>query len=110
MNSIMIALFLRKSIPQERAIVTPENLTILLRRKPFHPFRVHMMDGSSHDIHQPEIAVTTRYVLFLGKVNSRGTGSFGLAHQLSLSQIVRIERLDEPEVEPDLILTVGPKD
>ena len=46
--------------------MTAESLREILRRNPFEPFRLVMLDGKSYEIRRPEIALLTRTVLLVG--------------------------------------------
>jgi hypothetical protein len=40
--------------------VRPEYLWLFLNQQPFVPLRLHLSDGSSHEIRHPELALVTR--------------------------------------------------
>lgn len=37
--------------------MSPNDIQSFLRRQPFEPFRLHAMDGTSYDIHHPELCM-----------------------------------------------------
>jgi len=76
--------------------MSPEDLSDLLRTKPFQPFRLHMTDGSSFDVWHPEGAVPTRRVLILGMGGDPSSGVFDRAVQLTILHVVRVEPLEVP--------------
>jgi hypothetical protein len=43
-----------------------DDLDEYLDREPFQPFRVHLSTGAFFDIHQPQLAYTSRSTLALG--------------------------------------------
>jgi hypothetical protein len=72
----------------------PQDLLALLRAKPFAPFRIHVSDGRTHDVHHPDQALVlrSRVILPLGADN----GVPELSEHLALSHIVRLEELTPP--------------
>jgi hypothetical protein len=70
-----------------------EELLNLLRRRPFVPIRLHLTDGSAHDIRHPEMALLSRSSIEIG---IEGQNGGGIAEQIvycSLLHIVRVENL-----------------
>ena len=53
-----------KSISGEQT--TPEDVTALLRKRPFVPLRIHMTDGHTYEIHHPEAMVVSRSHAMVG--------------------------------------------
>jgi hypothetical protein len=43
-----------------------DDLDEYVDRKPFQPFRIHLSTGAFFDIHQPQLAYTSRSTLSLG--------------------------------------------
>jgi len=69
----------------------PTDLTELVRKQPFAPFRIHITDGTTYDVRHPDqiIVLRSRAVLAVG-------GDNGVPEQLehvSLLHVVRIEEL-----------------
>jgi len=69
----------------------PTDLTELVRKQPFAPFRIHVTDGTRYDVRHPDriIVLRSRAVLAVG-------GENGVPEQLehvSLLHVVRIEEL-----------------
>src|SRR5437773_12158988 len=52
----------------------PEEIKELLDAKPFAPFRLHMTDGNSLDITQPDNAIVSRAKIVLGVGSDAATG------------------------------------
>ena len=47
--------------------MAPNELRQLLDQRPFHPFRIYLSDGSSHDIVAPNFAFMTRFSLYFAE-------------------------------------------
>ncbi len=65
----------------------------LLAKKPFKPFRIHLSDGSYHDVPHPEFAWVFAGSVFVGVAGSAGREQEGFAEELSILHIIRIEPL-----------------
>ena len=50
----------------------PEEIRDKLRRRPFHPLRVYLSDGSSHDVRHPEMAYVSRREVVIGVPGNSG--------------------------------------
>jgi len=44
----------------------PDEIKSHLRRQPFHPIRVHVTDGSSYDVHHPDLVLVSRMEIVIG--------------------------------------------
>jgi hypothetical protein len=71
----------------------PEELTALLRQRSFVPFRIHMTDGHSYEIHHPEAIVVSRSFAFIGLRPDPETGVVDRSELCALLHIVRVEIL-----------------
>jgi hypothetical protein len=71
----------------------PEELTALLRQRPFIPFRIHMTDGHSYEIPHPEAMMVSRYIAFIGLRPDPETGVFDRTELCGILQIVGVEVL-----------------
>ena len=73
----------------------PHDLLDLLRRTPFVPFRIHAVDGVTHDIRHPDQALVllTRVILPLSTANEVSERS----QHLALAHIIRCEELSLPK-------------
>ena len=65
----------------------------LLATTPFKPFRVHLSDGSQHDVPHPEFAWVFGGSLFVGIAGTSGKPEDTFAEELSILHITRIETL-----------------
>jgi hypothetical protein len=48
-------------------MIRPEEIRELLKRQPFHPFRMHMSSGLSYDVNGPEFALVTKGTIVVSK-------------------------------------------
>jgi hypothetical protein len=71
----------------------PDELTELLRVRPFIPFRIHMTDGQTFDIRHPEIVLVLRQRVDIGVKPDPQTGVLERVEHCSLLHIVRVEQL-----------------
>jgi len=78
-----------------------EDLRALLRRQPFVPFHIHLTDGTTFDVRQPEMMFLTRSWAEIGWEAQEGSGVADRVTFCSLLHIVRIEQLDgKPGAQP----------
>ena len=54
--------------------MSPESIRAMLTRQPFIPFRIHVSDQVSYDVHNPRMCVIGGAVTFIG-VNRRDSDS-----------------------------------
>lgn len=70
----------------------PEDLLELLRTYPFEPFRVHLSDGASYDIHHPDMAIVERSKVIIGVPGREGPdGPMERTVNCALIHVVRAE-------------------
>jgi len=75
----------------------PEDFLLLLRARPFVPFRVYMSNGTEYDVRHPEFALVGRSTVVIGIPGPRGPeGPATRLLNCSLVHIVRTEPLDGP--------------
>lgn len=67
-----------------------------IRRKPFQPVRIYLLDGSHHDIKHPEMAIVTRREVLI----AFGLGGSGLPDRTVFCVPLHVTRI-EPLVEAD---------
>ncbi len=72
----------------------PEELTQMLRRQPFVPFRIHVTTGQTYDIRHPELVWVRRQCADIALDPDPKTGVIDTAERVSLLHIVRIEDLE----------------
>ena len=73
-----------------------EELTELLRRQPFAPFRMHLTAGQTYDIRHPELLWVRRQCADIALDPDPKTGVIEHSERVSLLHIVRIEELESP--------------
>ena len=78
----------------------PEEIQKLIRAQPFRPFRIHLLDGSSHEMKHPEMVMVGRRTITLGIPRREGDTIYRYTELISLSNIGRIERLEPQEADP----------
>jgi hypothetical protein len=71
----------------------PEELTALLRRRPFIPFRIHMTDDHSYEIHHPEAMMVSGAYAIIGLRPDPETGVVDRSELCAMLHIVRVEIL-----------------
>jgi hypothetical protein len=71
----------------------PEEITALLRKRPFIPLRIHMTDGHTYDVPHPEVMVVSRSHATIGLRADPESGVFERVEYLGLVHIVRIEEV-----------------
>jgi hypothetical protein len=71
----------------------PQELTSLLHQRPFTPFRIHMTNGHTYEIHHPEAMVVSRSHAVVGLRRDEESGVVDRTELCALLQIVRIEIL-----------------
>jgi hypothetical protein len=76
----------------------PEELAVLLRRRPFVPIRIHITDGMTYDIRHPENVMVLRARVDIGVGGDPVTGVIDRVDFVSLLHVVRVE--DLPAVVP----------
>jgi len=79
----------------------PEELRTLLRRRPFVPIRIHLMDGTVYDVRHPEMALLTRSTVEIGVEKQEGNGIADDVDYCSLVHIVRVDDLDGQQTESE---------
>jgi hypothetical protein len=92
----------RYSIPQSKSpgrkkwAMRPEELTALLRTRPFNPLRVHMIDGRTYDIRHPDLILVLRGRIDIGIGPDPQTGVLDRVDHCSWPQVMRVEELAGP--------------
>jgi hypothetical protein len=79
----------------------PEEMLELLKREPFQPFRLHLTNGRTIDIHHPEINRVTQMVFVRGILDPASLASdlgptASSAVWMDWSSIDRVEFLSSP--------------
>jgi hypothetical protein len=76
----------------------PEQINAFTRRRPFVPFRVHVADGVSYDVLNPEFVSVGRTVLFVGVRRDPTSEVLDEPVIVALRHITRIEPLVDQAV------------
>jgi hypothetical protein len=71
----------------------PEELTELLRARPFVPLRIHWTTGQAYDIRHPEQVLVLRQRVDIGLQPDPVTGVLERVEHCSLLDIVRVAEL-----------------
>jgi hypothetical protein len=71
----------------------PEDLTALLRKRPFVPLRIHMTDGHTYEIRHPDAILVSRSHAMVILQQDPGTGVIDRYEYLGLIHVVRVEEL-----------------
>jgi hypothetical protein len=74
-----------------------EDLRDLLRARPFHPFRLHLTDGSTFDIAHPDLMIPGRRAAVLGVGGQPELGMPDRFVTITLLHIVRVETLEQSQ-------------
>ena len=77
----------------KRRPVRPEELAALLRNRPFAPLRLHMLDGRTYDILNPERVLVLRDRIDVGVAPDPATGVYDRVDQCPLPYVARVEQL-----------------
>jgi hypothetical protein len=70
-----------------------DELTELLRTRPFLPLRIHLTDGQFYDIRHPDMVLVLRQRVDIGVKPDPATGVLERVEHCSLLHIVRVEEL-----------------
>ena len=76
---------------RRKARMHPEELFAAVRRRPFMPFRLHVSDGSSHDVRHPDSVLVSRRATVLGVPDDPTRP----AERLVTVALVHVTRLEE---------------
>lgn len=71
----------------------PEELTELLRVRPFVPLRIHLTGGQSYEIRHPEQVLVLRGRVDIGIGPDPATGVLERVEHCSLLHVVRVEEM-----------------
>ncbi len=76
--------------------MTSADVQILLRRRPFVPFRVVTTDGTLYEVRHPDLVMVGLGSVIIGYPASGHSGVYERADVVSLRHVIRLE----PEGEP----------
>lgn len=71
----------------------PEELTALIRNRPFVPLRIHLTDGRAYDLGHPDQIIVLRGRVDIGVEPDPATGVVDKVEHCSLLHIVSVEEL-----------------
>jgi hypothetical protein len=77
----------------QEGVIKPEDVLELLRQQPFRPFRIHMSDGSSHEVRHPELALVFPRRVVVAVPSPRREGLMQDLHYCAILHITRLEEL-----------------
>jgi hypothetical protein len=73
--------------------MAPEDLLRFLQRRPFEPIRIVLTDGTTYEVHHPEMVLPARRTAEIGIPQDQGQPIADRILTVSLLQIVRVEPL-----------------
>lgn len=78
-------------------MIRMKDILELANRKPFQPFRIHLSDGTSHDVPHPEMlkVSTNTVILFIPKAKYNFV-AFDDYKTLSILHMTQLETIGEP--------------
>ena len=71
----------------------PADLLAALRKRPFEPFRIHLTDGKTYDVHHPELVMVGIGSAVIGLPADPAQTLYGVTETVNLRHIVRIAPL-----------------
>ncbi len=75
----------------------PEDLYVLLRARPFQPFRIHLSNGQTFHVRHPELAMVGLTTVLVGRLaENQKVPTFDLYETVALAHINNIEPLPVP--------------
>ena len=75
--------------------MSPEEISTLLKRRPFMPFKVHVTGNVEYTIREPEITRIGRNVLFIGDKRDAASEFFDEPILVSMRHITHLELIVE---------------
>jgi len=76
-----------------RKMITAQNIRELLNEKPFHPFRLHLSDGTAHEVPHPEWAWLVGNRVFVAERRGKKADDWSV-QQLSILHITQLQELN----------------
>jgi hypothetical protein len=73
--------------------MTPQEMLVLVRRRPFQPFRIYLTDQTHYDIHHPEMLMVGTRTAVVGTTENPNQKWYDIPITISLLDIVRVEPL-----------------
>jgi len=78
---------------RKNGAMRPQELTALLRARPFIPLRLHLIDGRTYDIRHPDQILVLRGRIDIGIGPDPQTGVLDRVDHCSLQHVARVEEL-----------------
>lgn len=72
----------------------PNALLAEIERQPFQPLRLHLADGRTIEIDDPDVAVISNFALYLFKIRRQHRRAADDTHVISLRHIVSFEPIE----------------
>jgi hypothetical protein len=72
----------------------PQDLLVMIRKRPFVPFRVHVSDGTVYEIRHPELVMTGLGSAVIGVPSDPNQPLYERTETVALRHIVRLEPLE----------------
>lgn len=88
-------------IRRERAAMTPNDIREDLRADPFRPIRLIVSDGTSYDIHHPELCMVGLGSVIIGLASDQTSPFFERTVRVDCRHISRIEPLRPNPATPN---------
>lgn len=73
-------------------MITAQNIRELLNEKPFHPFRLHLSDGTAHEVPHPEWAWLVGNRVFVAAPRGKKSDDWSVK-QLSILHVTQLQEL-----------------
>lgn len=73
-----------------------DELKVRMRRRPFQPFRICLTDGTSYEIHHPEMMIVGKRSAAIGVSGDSQASSYDALIEVDLFHIIRAEPLEVP--------------
>jgi len=80
--------------------MSPDFIRKLLLAQPFESFRLHLIDGTTHEIRHPEMVLVGYRSLTIGVPRRNNDLIYQSLLHISLINIGRIEMVEKPEMSP----------
>lgn len=73
--------------------MVPSEILEVIRQRPFEPFRLHLSDGSSYEVRNPELCMVGTSTVIIGLTKAAGEDLFERTVKLDVFHITRVEQL-----------------
>ena len=75
--------------------MSPEEISALIKRRPFMPFKVHVTGNVEYTIREPETTMIGRTVLFIGEKSDAASEFFDQPIFVAMRHITHLEPIVE---------------